>query len=225
VIVDPKSFRLKHLPAFIVLDGVNGAGKSTLQAKLQALFAEHGKEVHTTREPGATEIGKSIRELVLGSKNSPPSPEAELLLFGADRAEHVSKVIRPKLAAGISVLSDRYYYSTVAFQGYGRGMNLETIAKINGIAIQGLLPSLLVLLDLDPTIGLKRKSGATEHDRFEHEALAFQQRMREGFIETARAVTEPCLVIDATAGADAVFNQVKLVLADALSENVTSDAK
>lgn len=217
MIVKSESFLLKTLPAFIVLDGVNGAGKSTLQARIAELFAKHNHALHTTREPGATEIGAQIRNLVLGDKFAPPSPECELLLFGADRAEHVSKVIKPKLSSGYSVLSDRYYYSTVAFQGYGRGMNLELINRINGIAIQGLLPALFILLDLDPREGLKRKRfGQPDQDRFEHEELAFQERMRNGFLETGKSVSEPCLVIDATMGADAVFEVARKALEPSL---------
>ncbi len=213
MIVKADSFLLQTLPAFIVLDGVNGAGKSTLQASIASLFKTHGQSLHTTREPGATEIGGQIRNLVLGDKFAPPSAECELLLFGADRAEHVSKVIRPKLNDGYSVLSDRYYYSTVAFQGYGRGMNLDLIKRINDIAIQDVLPALFILLDLDPREGLKRKASAKpEHDRFEHEELAFQERMRNGFLETGRNCTEPCLVIDATMGADAVFEVTRRII-------------
>lgn len=210
MIVTSTDFTLKELPAFIVLDGVNGAGKSTLQARIKELFESHRKPVHLTREPGATEIGGHIRNLLLGNKTEPPCAACELLLFGADRAEHVAKVIEPKLAAGCSVVSDRYYYSTVAFQGYGRRMNMSLIDRINAIAIQGRLPALFILLDLDPREGLKRKKDSpAEHDRFEHEEFAFQERMRNGFLEIGRAVAEPCLVVDAMMGPDQVFESVR----------------
>jgi len=227
VIIKSDSFAVSNFPAFIVLDGVNGAGKSTLQAKLAALFATHNKPLHCTREPGATNIGARIRELLLGNKTDVPSPECELLLFGADRAEHVAKVIKPKIAQGCSVLSDRYYYSTVAFQGYGRGMDLKLIETINAVAIQNVVPDLFILLDLDPRAGLLRKQSfatakdqqlstrqpstrqpSAEHDRFEHEALAFQERMRAGFLAIANSVKEPCLVVDAALGAEDVYQAV-----------------
>lgn len=218
MLVQPANFHLDKLPAFIVIDGVNGAGKSTLQRNMVDYFESKRKHAIATREPGGTSLGKKIREVVLGVNQERPAPMAELFLFAADRAEHVSKIIKPSLAAGKSIISDRYYYSTFAFQGFGRKIDLETINVINRIAIANMLPNLTIILDLEPEVGLRRNSSSagralkTDEDAFEHEKLDFQHRMREGFLEAAKIVSEPCVVIDAHKPPLEVFNEIKVIL-------------
>ena len=131
MITDVRTFSLSKAPAFIVVEGVNGAGKSTLQKEIVKYFQEKSLPLVSTREPGATPLGKELRSIVLRENGERISELAELFLFAADRNEHVSKVISPALKAGSSVVSDRYYYSTVAFQGYGRGIQRHIVESIN----------------------------------------------------------------------------------------------
>ena len=225
MIVKPDSFKLTKLPAFIVIDGVNGAGKSTLQKHI-AGYLEGRRIPHiTTREPGATELGKKIRRMILEENEPKMSYLAELFLFGADRAEHVEKVIMPALSKGVTVISDRYYYATTAFQGYGRGIDRKTIDSINSLAISGVIPDLWIQLDLDPAEGLRRnrvsqeKSGAAGIDSFEAEELAFHQRLRNGFKELATQVSEPTIVLDANQSPDSVWETVRGILERSLHAN------
>jgi dTMP kinase len=210
--VDPAHVTPQKPRGFIVLDGVNGAGKSTLQENLREYCASQGLHVCCTREPGSTEFGKKIRALILDGVHTPP-PVSELLLFGADRAEHVSNVILAETAKGHVVLSDRYYYSTIAFQGYGRGIDRKLIDDVNRIAIQGVLPDLVLLLDLDPQEGLKR-AGARgpargEKDRLEGEHLDFHRRVRDGFLALSEQLSEPFVVLDAAKPPEQVFKAAR----------------
>ncbi len=226
-------------PRFLVLEGVNGAGKTTLQRKILEYFKERKIKAIGTREPGATDFGKSVRSLVLNSNRDQISERAEVFLFAADRSHHVEKVIKPALMNNEIVISDRYFYSTLAFQGYGRGFNLETIWNINKIAIDGVLPDLVVLLDLDPAKGLDRNKqegqvereggkkavkGSELHDAgtkastkdgrdsFEEEDLSFHIRIREGFLKLAKERPEPFLVLNADEDKESIWNKLKIVL-------------
>jgi dTMP kinase len=171
-----------------------------------------------TREPGATVLGKSIRSLVLERKDEAPCERAELFLFAADRAQHVEKVIRPALAAGSWVISDRYFYSTTAFQGYGRQLDRAVIEQVNKLAVADTYPGLVLLLDLDPQTGLERargrQAGAAEkiHDAFEAEALEFHRRIREGFLEIAAQSSQPFAILDASRSREAVFETARVYL-------------
>lgn len=203
------SYEFNQPRGFAVLEGVNGAGKSTLLKRLLEASKPFGKDLLQTREPGGSDLGKQIRSLVLEASDEPPNDLSELFLFAADRAEHVSKCIRPATENGKLVVSDRYYYSTAAFQGYGRGLELEVVNKVNSIAIQGMLPDFVILLDLDPKIGLARKLyQPEEEDKFEREQLEFHSKLRNGFLELASSCSEPFLVVDASSSSDAVFDQV-----------------
>ena len=200
---------LPRIPRFVVLEGVNGAGKSTLQRRLQAELVRSGLEVTMTHEPGATPIGKEIRSLLLGDRAPHRDPLTELLLFTADRAEHVRSVIRPALARGAHVLCDRYFYSTIAFQGYGRGLDRAVIQQLTNIAVGETLPDLVILLNLDPASGLRRTRGRVDSDAFEREELAFHERLHAGFLTLADDRPERFLVVDAMQSADAVFESVQ----------------
>lgn len=192
---------------FVTLEGIEGSGKSTLQRSLQEALSERGLSVVCTREPGATTLGAKIRSLLLEQTDDPICSQAELLLFSADRAEHVEKVLRPSLDAGSLVLCDRYIHSTIAYQGYGRGIELESLRAPIEFASNGLLPDVVLLLDLDPSIGLGRaKSRAagqnpdaeSEWTRFEEEELAFHSRVRQGFLELAEANKRMFHILDAS---------------------------
>lgn len=167
-----------------------------------------------TREPGGTKLGKEIRRLVLEWSGEKKSDCAELLLFAADRAEHINKVIIPALNAGSSVLCDRYLYSTITFQGYGRGINRSLIDQANTLATQGLVPDLVILLDLDPETALRRIAARTGNgqDAFEDEQLDFHTRIRRGFIELADTLPVPFFVLDAHASPEELLAQCRPIL-------------
>jgi dTMP kinase len=194
------TFKLSLAPSFIAFEGINGCGKTTLHKLLSAKLQESGKMVCNTREPGGTPLGQELRKLLLDWQGEPKSHRAELLMFAADRAEHVDKVIRPHLAKGSWVLTDRFIYSTITFQGHGRGIDRTLIDEANKLAVQGTLPQLVILLDLSPEEAFKRIASRNSHarDSFEDEELAFHKRIREGFLECARESEVPFLVLDAT---------------------------
>ncbi len=159
-----------------------------------------GHPVCDTREPGGTPLGVELRKLLLEWTGERKSDRAELLLFAADRAEHVDKVIRPALSGGKWVLCDRFVYSTITFQGHGRGIRRDWIDHANELAVQGTYPDLVILLDLDPVEALKRVAARTGNgkDAFEDEELSFHARIRDGFLECADTSKIPFLVLDAT---------------------------
>ncbi len=196
---------------FLSLEGPEGAGKTTLAARLAAWFEEKGAEVLQTREPGGTELGGAIRALLL---NQPMGAKAEFLLYLADRAEHVERVIRPALLAGKVVIADRYADSSYAYQGYGRGLPLGWMRAATEGATGGLVPDLTILLDLDPEAGLRR-SGRT--DRLEREDLAFHRRVREGYLALAEAEPERFRVIDASRPLERVWRSVERAVEKAWS--------
>ncbi len=201
---------------FVTLEGIEGSGKSTLQRSVQQSLQDLGYPVLCTREPGATTLGAKIRSLLLEPNLEPISSQAELLLFSADRAEHVAKVLRPSLSEGKLVLCDRYIHSTIAYQGYGRGLSLESLRAPIEFASDGLLPDLVLVLDLDPKLGLGRaKSRAqtrlsgedSEWTRFEEEELAFHTKVRNGFLELAKSNADTFVVLDATQTPEALTEQ------------------
>lgn len=210
MLVSAQQFQPKTPRGFIVLEGVNGAGKTSLQTKIAAWLVARGKKPLTTREPGATHLGKAIRSLVLESKSEAISTMAELMLFGADRAEHVNKVILPALTRSEWVICDRYFYSSIAFQGYGRGIPLDKIHSVNTLATGGVVPDITFLLDIDPILGLSRAKGRQDlaKDTFEAEEIAFHERVRKGFLQVATERPEPFALIDASSAPEVVFDSV-----------------
>jgi dTMP kinase len=190
---------------FVVFEGGEGAGKSTQVTRLAERLRRQGRDVVLTREPGATEVGARIRQLVLGGQPGALAPRAEALLYAADRAHHVATVIRPALDRGAVVISDRYVDSSLAYQGAGRTLPVDQVAWLSRWATGGLKPDLVVLLDVDPTIGLSRLDdrGGTP-DRLEAEALPFHERVRYAFLDLAAADPARYLVVDAAGSREAV---------------------
>jgi dTMP kinase len=199
--ITPSQCRLnKAIPTFIAFEGINGCGKTTLHRRLSEKLRASGLKVRDTREPGGTPLGIELRKLLLEWQGERKADLTELLLFAADRAEHVDKVIRPALRAGEWVLCDRFLFSTVTFQGHGRGIRRDWIDRSNDLAVQGTLPDLVILLDIDPSEALRRIAARSGNgkDAFEDEALAFHTRIREGFLECADTSPVPFLVLDAS---------------------------
>ena len=181
--------------AFITFEGMEGCGKST-QAKLLARAI--GPDAVLTQEPGGTAIGRAIRQLLLDPANRAMSAEAEVLLFFADRAQHVAQVIRPALAAGKIVISTRYVDTSLAYQGYGRGLDLDRIRSVAVLATGGLSPDLTLFFDLPLEIGLARVVRRGGRDRLESEVREFHERVRNGYLELAAAEPNRWIRIDAS---------------------------
>jgi dTMP kinase len=190
----------------IAFEGGEGSGKST-QIRLLADAARATKKVVVTFEPGATAVGQQIRNLVL-HHDEPLSPRAEALLFAADRAHHVATVVRPALAAGDWVLTDRYVDSSLAYQGVGRDLDIEEIRTISTWATNGLVPDLTVLLDVAAEVGLSRVDGRGRADKLEAESIDFHERVRQAFLELAGVEPARYLVLDASRPVDELAAEI-----------------
>jgi dTMP kinase len=182
---------------FITFEGGEGSGKSFQAKELYRKLSQLAIPALLTHEPGGTPFGKKLGRWLKWSQGTDTSPLTELMLFNASRAQLVAEVIQPGLENGKVVLSDRYADSTTAYQGYGRGLDLDTVKATNSAATQGLKPDLTILLDIPAEEGLDRK-GAKSRDRFEREALAFHQRVRKGYLKMAEDEPERWLVVDAS---------------------------
>ncbi len=182
---------------FITFEGGEGSGKSVQAKTLYRRLSKLAIPAFLTHEPGGTALGNKLGRWLKWTDDRDISPLTELLLFNASRAQLVTEVIRPNLESGITVICDRYADSTTVYQGYGRGLDLETVETINNMATQGLKPDLTVLLNVPVTVGLARKRGE-RHDRFEQEETTFHQRVREGYLKLAAEDPERWLIIDGT---------------------------
>ena len=189
-----------HNGFFITIEGIEGAGKSTLAELLRDRIAADGTEVVLTAEPGGDPVAERIRKLLLDSVDA-ISDRAELLLFEAARAQHVDKVIVPALERGAVVICDRFADSSLAYQGYARGIDIETVKMLNACATHGLKPDLTILLDLPVELGLARQTRA---DRISSEQLAFHQRIRDGYLCLVSSEPQRFVVVDATLEPDQV---------------------
>ncbi|MHB1356665.1 MAG: dTMP kinase [Anaerolineae bacterium] len=187
---------------FLTFEGPEGSGKTTQTQLLRDALQQQGYQIVCTREPGGTLIGEQIRTIVHDRLNSDLVSEAEILLYSAARAQHVAQVIRPALAQGAIVISDRYAESTIAYQGYGRGLNLDTLHAITQFATGGVQPDLVIYLDLDVLAGLDRKrqdqaQGKGEWNRMDDQSLAFYRRVRDGYLAMAEQAQARWLLVDA----------------------------
>lgn len=224
----------------IVFEGVEGCGKTTqLQRSrewLQSFFVARSvsSSLVVTREPGGTQLGLSLRQLLLNAevrngganssttneetKFSQPEPLTELLLYGADRAQHVEEVLKPQLAAGAIILCDRYTNSTIAYQGYGRGFSLDLIDQLNFIATGGLESDLTLWLDVDVEMGLERTKTRGVVDRIEQAGLEFHERVQQGYTQLAKAQPQKIVRVDANLSEAAVQEQIQQILVQRLTE-------
>jgi dTMP kinase len=199
---------------FITFEGVEGCGKSTQIKLLAELLATRGIPTVLTREPGGCAIADKIRAILLDAENKALSPLAELMLYAAARAQHITEVISPALEAGEIVLCDRFCDATVAYQHFGRGIDRSVIDSLNNHACQGVAPNLTVLVDCDPSVGLERArlrieatSGPRE-ERFELEAVVFHQRVREGYLHLAATEPHRFLIINGTGSIEEIFSAI-----------------
>ncbi len=198
---------------FITLEGPEGAGKSSQIRPLAAFLRERGYDVLLTREPGGTSIGDQIRAVLHDTANTAMNPTTEVLLYAASRAQHVTECIRPALAAGRIVLCDRYADSTMAYQGYGRGLDLDGLRRLTAYATGGLTPDLTLLLDIDAARGLaRRRVEGEEMNRLDLEALAFHQRVRAGYHALMAADPARWRLIDADRPPEIVQAEVRQVV-------------
>lgn len=197
---------------FITFEGTEGCGKTTQIASLASFLRQAGYEVLTTREPGGTPIGAQIRAVLLDPRNTAMLLRTEVLLFQASRAQLVEEVIRPHLARGFVVISDRYADSTLAYQGYGYQTDLDHLRAIIDFAVCGLKPDLTVLLDIEVQEGLRRRSKEGDLNRLDAYDLDFYRRVRQGYLEMARAEPERWVVIDAQPPPEQVQQAIRQVV-------------
>ena len=190
---------------FITFEGGDGCGKTTQIKLLDEYLRAKGYETLLTREPGSRGLGIKLREILL-NYDGEVSPTAESFLFLADRAQHVDCIIKPALKKGVIVLCDRHTDSTVAYQGYGRGLDLEQINKLNNIATSGLKPDLTIVLDVDVETSQKRVG--SEKDRMESAGVEFFERVRKGFLEIAKQEPVRVKVVDSTQTIEEIHNQI-----------------
>jgi len=197
---------------FITLEGIEGAGKSTQVSFIADLLKEAGKDVVITREPGSTELGDQIRNILLMQKTLSISGNAELLLMFAARAQHLEQVIRPALNAGKTVLCDRFTDSTYAYQGGGRGIEREKISKLVELVHPDLQPDLTLLFDLPVKTGLARVRSAGEADRFESETIGFFDSVRSAYLRIAGAEPGRIKIINAESDVNTVQDMIKKIM-------------
>ena len=200
---------------FITFEGGEGSGKSIQARALYRRLSRLAIPVVLTHEPGGTPLGRKLGRWLKWTDDKAITPLTELLLFNAARAQSVTEIIKPNLESGRIVISDRYTDSTTAYQGYGRGLDLEMVKAVNNAATQGIKPDLIALLDISAEAGLARKQNR-RHDRFEQETLAFHQRVREGYLKLAREEPQRWLVVDATQSkrkiAETIWQRVRQLL-------------
>jgi dTMP kinase len=204
------------LGKLITFEGIDGCGKSTQMRLLEQYLTERGVPVVSTREPGGTELGRKVRSALLDGAKGSVEPLAELLLYAADRAQHVRRVIMPALAEGKVVLCDRFYDATTVYQGYARGFDLKLVNQLNELATGGLKPDLTLLFDLDVETGLKRtrkrgdKTGeaAARPDRLDQEPIEFHERVRRAYLEIAALEPQRFRIIPSAGPVEETFNMV-----------------
>jgi len=204
---------------FITLEGPDGSGKTTQARLLEEWLCQEGHDVVLTREPGGTEIGRQIRGVLHDTRNAKMNARAEILLYSADRAQHVSGLIEPALANDQIVVSDRYYDSTLAYQGYGRRLDLGMLRTITTFATGGLTPDLTFYLDISAEEGLRRrKDGGGEWNRLDAEDLAFHRRVRAGYRALIEREPARWAVIDAARSMEEIAVAIRKVVASRLGQ-------
>ena len=208
---------------FISLEGIEGCGKTTQLEYLRSFLEDKGYPYVVTREPGGTAIGEKIRSILLDPESKDLVPAAELLLYMADRAQHIDLLIKPQLADGKIVLCDRYFDATVVYQGFARGLDTKFICNLHRLLFEDLKPDITLLLDLPPRIGLERAwralDGGNRSDtesRFEEETISFHEKVRAGYLELARYEPDRFKIIDASQELNQVQSDIRKLLIEYL---------
>ena len=207
---------------FITLEGIDGSGKSTQRDLLAGELRRQGLDVVDSREPGGTAIGEGIRQLMVSDATAHIAPTTELLLYVAARGQHVAELIRPALEAGRIVISDRYTDSTVAFQGYGRGLDLIMIEELNNFATGGLKPHLTIVFDLDPELARTRQGSRPIGGllgAFDEQHSDFHERMREGYFRMAQQEASRIRIVDASGAVEDTHSKVLALVLPLLGSN------
>ena len=197
---------------FITFEGIEGAGKSTQSVMLHNYLLQNNKKAVLTREPGGTTTGKKIRDILLSHTDEIFPPIAELFLYEADRSLHINNMIKPKLQEGFYVICDRFTDSTLAYQGYARGLDIKTVKEMNSIATEGLKPDITFLIDIPVEEGLKRISREREKDRIEKEDLNFHRKIREGFLKIAEEEKERVVILNGAEKPEVIFKKIVEIL-------------
>ena len=201
---------------FITFEGPEGSGKSSQLPALASFLESRGYDVVSTREPGGTRIGNQIREILMRMDNTELHPRTEILLFQAARAQLIEELILPSLAEGKVILCDRYGDSTLAYQGYGHGLDLDRLKMILEFATSGLKPDLTILLDVDVMVGLKRKKAKEEWNRMDAFELSFHERVRKGYHELVSQEPARWKIVDASQSQEQVQEDIRQIVLDAL---------
>lgn len=208
---------MKHRGLFITLEGIDGTGKSTQLRRLVQHLRKRGYRVRATREPGGTRAGERIRTILLAASTGKLAPLAELALMYAARAQHLDEVVRPALARGEIVVSDRYNDASFAYQGYGRELGIATVGALDRIVCGKTQPDLTILLDLDPEPALARAQGRetrrkSRHGRFESQGLQFHERVRAGYLAIARRAPQRVKVVPASRAVKAIQREIRALV-------------
>jgi dTMP kinase len=200
---------------FIVLEGPDGSGKSSLAHFMAKYLEEKGHEIEFSREPGGTKIGEKIRDIILDVENEEMGNEAEALLYAASRAQHVTEKIRPTIESGKDLICERFYYSSLVYQGIGRKLGIDVVKHFNEFAIQGVYPDLVIFLDIDPKKALLRKEDDGDLDRLEIEDIDFHREVYRGYKEIIDILPE-ISVVNADRAKEEIYKEVKILLNDIL---------
>ncbi|KAF0816314.1 MULTISPECIES: dTMP kinase [unclassified Cytobacillus] len=196
---------------FITVEGPEGAGKTTIIDMLASNLAEEGYQVLQTREPGGIEIAEQIRSVILDKKNTKMDPRTEALLYAAARRQHLAEKVKPALDKGYIILCDRFVDSSLAYQGYARGLGIEEVYSINSFAIEGMMPELTLYFDIEPEAGLERinQHKGREVNRLDLEKLEFHHKVREGYLKLMELYPERIFKIDASKPLEEVYQQAE----------------
>jgi len=204
---------------YLVFEGIEGSGKSVQIKLLYQFLVDRGYSVFVTKEPGSTLIGTEIRAILLNSRNINIHKSTEIFLYLADRSEHIDKVVKPNLNSFDFIISDRSFYSTLVYQGFGRGIDLNFLNYLNNFVVGDTVPDKIFLLDCPVDIGLKRALTREslkdiDESRFENENFDFHKRVRDGYLNIANSSRENWFIIDSSSDVDTVFDSIKRVVVD-----------
>lgn len=208
---------------FLSIEGTDGSGKSSVANLLKEELEKNGFEVILTREPGGSKIGEQIRDILLSKENSELSKKCEALLYASSRAQHVDEVIRPNLLDGKVVISDRYVFSSLAYQGYSRELGIEDVMNINKFAMGDVYPDRILFFDIEPEVSIKRRFNDSVADRIEQEGVLFQNKVYNGYMESIKLYPENVSIIDARLTIDEVFNRCMEIIRGDLDEALSSN--